>query len=83
MHEESHIRDVLRVSPDVCRGKPKGTLVQASNAGELRATEFAAVTVEISCLQRKLKSFVCGDDSCSAIINGRIGVLEGVRDGFR
>lgn len=72
-HEESHKSDALAANPDVCKGKPAGARVNASDAKEAKASELAAYTVETNCLKGQLKS--CKKE-CKAIIEQRIKQIE-------
>lgn len=53
-HENSHMQDVLKADPNICAGKPKGTLITYSSIQEKRASEIKAITIELNCLINKL-----------------------------
>src|SRR5208282_577255 len=80
-HELSHLQDFMQANPNICIGKPRGTIVGFSNNVEQKAGEIKASEVEIACLRAKLSSLAC--TSCDAIIEARIAQMERYRDSFK
>jgi hypothetical protein len=81
-HEGSHKADALASNPKVCKGAADGIQVGFSNEKERRASEIAASTVEIDCLNSKKKQKdTC--DRCKQLIDQRINQMEGYRNGFQ
>jgi RHS repeat-associated protein len=74
MHETSHINDINRMSPGVCRGVAARLKVMASGKTEAAATaqqnetEVRAYGVEFRCLQHALQRGGC----CTAIVKKRM-----------
>jgi len=81
-HEESHKRDALASNPRVCRGAADGIQVGFSNERERAASEIAASTVEINCLNEKRQQRNC-DDRCKQLVDQRIQQMEQYRNGFQ
>jgi RHS repeat-associated protein len=78
-HEQKHITDSMAAAPDICKGKPAGTIVGSS--GQLHNnSEIAASNVEIECLQNKLKH-ACAN--CKQGLINRIKRMENYRDSFK
>jgi RHS repeat-associated protein len=61
-HENQHRREALASNPSVCRNVAKGIQVDFSNDQEGKASEIAASTIEIDCLEAALKKAKC--DHC-------------------
>ena len=82
-HEERHIRDLMAANPLVCRGVWAGKTVSFSDPSERSATEFAASTIEIDCLRKKLQRQSCDANCDKKLIETRIKQMEEYRDKFK
>src|SRR5262249_3570106 len=78
-HEDTHVQQIMAVSPKVCKAKASGVLVGPTDVNRLKTTEIAASTVEIECLKRKQEAGC----SCKQIIDRRIQQMEAYRESFR
>jgi len=68
-HELSHVADINRVSPDVCKGKPDGLGVIADTPKQDFESEVRAWTTSINCLLDRKASDLGGDCSCQRLID--------------
>lgn len=79
VHEERHIKDSMAAVPDICKGKPAGTVIGSTGLTH-KKTEIAASAAEIICLQNKRKN-AC--DNCKELIDDRIQQMRKYRDSFK
>src|SRR5579872_5055685 len=80
VHEQRHVADALAAAPNVCKGKKAGVVVGPYSQSDLNATEIAASTAEIDCLEKKQEK-AC--PACKEIIKQRIKQMKGYRDRFK
>ena len=81
-HENSHKSDALASKPLICKGAANGIQIGFSNQQEQSASEIAASTAEINCLNsKKQQNNTCGN--CKPLIDQRINQMEGYRNGFQ
>jgi hypothetical protein len=80
VHEERHIKDSMAAMPDICKGKPAGTVVGSSGLTH-KKTEIAASAAEIICLLKKRNENSC--DNCKKLIDDRIKLMRNYRDSFK
>jgi hypothetical protein len=77
-HEERHIKDSMAAVPDICKGKPAGTVIGSSGLLHNKI-EIAGYAVEITCLLKKLEGLQdC--DACKKITTIRIKQVRKERD---
>jgi RHS repeat-associated protein len=79
-HENRHRQDALAASPGVCRYQPTGIQVTFSNGQERQASEYAASTVELSCLAAALSKAKC--DNCKKDLQNYINKVKKYRRQF-
>jgi RHS repeat-associated protein len=81
-HEASHLKDMMKypISATICKGQANGVIVGFSTTPEHDASEVAASTAEIACLEAK-KDHGC--KGCFQIIMDAIGAAEDYRKSFQ
>lgn len=82
VHERTHVDDMLKLKADICKGKPKGMVVEFPT-NVIAATEIRASQAEIDCLEALLKAAQCTDNECKETINARISQMQKYRDSFK
>ncbi|MGO1072979.1 RHS repeat-associated core domain-containing protein [Lysobacter sp. CA199] len=74
VHEQTHLNDALRISPNACLGDVDRTGIFWDDADRL-ASERNAHAAERSCLKSKLRNMNC-DDKCKQQIEERLQEVD-------
>jgi hypothetical protein len=77
-HELTHIADLRRESPTVCKNMPRGTRPHFDTTEADYASERRAYDAELQCLKAKLAAMSDCDD-CKKLVEWRIGNIPEVR----
>jgi hypothetical protein len=70
-HELSHISDLRRLGPGLCKGQARGVIPTFDTTSQLLASERKAYDVELACLQQKLEG-MSDCDQCKKWVQSRI-----------
>ncbi len=80
-HEISHIIDLRKVSPTVCKGYGHGWIPYFDTNDEARASERRAYDAEIRCLLAKLKG-LSSCDECKPVVEKRLNDAKALRKSY-
>jgi len=82
-HERSHIDDVNRANPGICRGKPRGTQIMPSTSIQLTDSEVRAFEVTVQCLRRRLDEDARDGGCCEAYILDAWNYYQDILEQYR
>lgn len=79
-HENYHLGQALKRSPNICLGQRRGAVVPALEQAERVKEEINAHGIEINCLLKKLKNSSC---DCKDTLEQEIGEVSDEREKYR
>jgi hypothetical protein len=80
-HEKQHRKDILAADPNICAGKPSGTVIVYSTPEEEKQYELAAIQKELNCLEKFRDD--CPANCDGKLIRDRIKQMIHERDDYK
>jgi RHS repeat-associated protein len=80
-HEKQHRKDILAADPNICAGKPSGTVIAYSTPEEEKQYELAAIQKELNCLEKFRDD--CPANCDGKLIRDRIKQMIHERDDYK
>jgi RHS repeat-associated protein len=79
-HEESHLADAKATNPKICKGQAKGAVIGFSNPDEQKVGEIKAYTLELDCLDKKMKDKERCKGCLQPLIDAILNAQERIND---